>query len=163
MHTQRGDTMLEGRRDRNTKRQRKLSASALGATSENNNREHKITATVLPPLLLLRSHCAPCHTVLRLAQVTAHCVELAAWSGLWASLPNGGSRACLLWLYFIAFAINPPPSFLEKFRFCRPHEVKVQQVTGHQPGISEHLHGLRILRLQKQQSKVLRVKSIEHI
>lgn len=79
MHTQRGDTMSEGRRDRNTKRQKKLSASALGATSENNNREHKITVTVLPLLLLpLRSHRAPCHTVLRLARVTAHCVELAA-------------------------------------------------------------------------------------
>lgn len=161
MHTQRGDTMLEGRRDSNTKRQRKLSASALGATSENNNREHKITATVLLPLpLLLRSHCAPCHTVLRLAQVTAHCVELVAWSGLWPSLLNGGSRVCLRWIYL---PLTPLPPFLEKFCSCRPHEVKVQQVTGHQPGIREHLHGLKILRLQKQQSKVLRLKSIEHI
>lgn len=51
-----------GRRDRNTKRQRRLAASLLGVTAENNNRDHKIIVTVL--LHLLWSYFTPCHTVL---------------------------------------------------------------------------------------------------
>lgn len=59
------NTVVGGQRGRNLKRQRKLSASLHGVTSEKNNRDCKIIVTGL--LHLLWSHCTPCHTVLNVS------------------------------------------------------------------------------------------------